>query len=108
MLIWKRFSQAWRKRATMSYTTYMAQCSKAFDGSTVPTDILISPMIQACELLSRVNDHFSYDDLENSEIRGELLLDMSVTNFLDELKRIRDTVPTSALTFQNSKFKFLQ
>jgi hypothetical protein len=92
----RSFSQAWRKRPTLSYTRYMAQCCDAFDNSVVLTDQLIQPLIQSSELLSRVNDHFSYDDIDNSDVKGERMLDISVTNFLGELKRIRETAPAIA------------
>jgi hypothetical protein len=59
-------------------------------------------MLQSSELLSRVNDHFSYDDIDNSDVKGERIIDISVTNFLGELKRIRDTAPMS--TKGNSTF----
>jgi hypothetical protein len=81
----------------------MAQCCDAFDRSPVPTDALIRPLIKTSELLSRVHDHFSYDDIENADVRGELLLDMSATSFMAELKHIKDSVLLSPLLKDNSK-----
>lgn len=97
------FAQAWRKRTTLPYTRYMAQCTEAFAGSDVATDDLIKPIIQASELLARVNEYFSYDDIDNSDIRGENMLQMSTTNFLGELKRISNAVATQSLLSSNSK-----
>jgi hypothetical protein len=98
-----RYAQAWRKRTTLSYTRYMAQCCDAFAESSVPTDVLIRPLIKAGELLSRVNDQFSYDDIDNADVKGEILLEMSVTSFLAELKHIKDTTLLSPLLHHNSK-----
>jgi hypothetical protein len=98
----RRFAQAWRKRTTLAYTRFMAQSCDAFVDSSVPTDALIRPLIQASELLSRINDHFSYDDTDNSDIRGELMLDISATSFLGELKRVKEVIPTTLQ--KNSQF----
>ncbi|KAF1935721.1 hypothetical protein EJ02DRAFT_415320, partial [Clathrospora elynae] len=96
------FAQAWRKRTTLSYTRYMGQCCESFVNSSMITDKFIPPMIQSCELISRVNDHFSYDDIENSEVNGELMLEMSTSNFRKELKRIRDSAARSTEVLQNT------
>jgi hypothetical protein len=80
----------------------MAQCCDAFVESSVSTDVLIRPLIKTSELLSRVNDHFSYDDIDNTDVKGEILLEMSVTNFLAELKYIKDATLLSRLLHENS------
>jgi hypothetical protein len=80
----------------------MAQCCDAFIDPSVSTDALILPLIQASELLSRINVHFSYDDTDNSDIRGELMLDISATSFLGELKRVKEATPTTVQ--KNSQF----
>ncbi|KAF2175720.1 hypothetical protein K469DRAFT_701519 [Zopfia rhizophila CBS 207.26] len=90
------FAQAWRKRTMMNYTKYMEQCCRSFaDEPVVPTDMLVWPFIHLSELMCRVNNFFSYDDIENAEARGEIELDMSMNNFRSELERIRDAVPTT-------------
>jgi hypothetical protein len=43
--------------------------------------------------MCRINDYFSYDDIEDSEIHGETMLKLSTTNFSAELQRLRDTIP---------------
>jgi hypothetical protein len=55
-------------------------------------------------LLSRVNDHFSYSDIEDAENRGEIMLDMSVTSFLSELKHIKDSILSNSLLQGNRRF----
>ena len=81
----------------------MAQCCTSFaEFPVVATDVLITPLIQLCELASRVSDHFSYDDIENSEIRGELMIEMSTRAFHRELIRIKDFASTLSLAKQNS------
>lgn len=81
----------------------MAQCCDAFNGSSVPTDALIRPFIQTSELLSRINTHFSYDDIENADVKGEMMLEISANSFLGELAHIKDSASSSPLLNQNSK-----
>ncbi|KAL6702475.1 hypothetical protein ACN47E_001630 [Coniothyrium glycines] len=101
------FAQAWRKRASLTYTRYMAFCCESFKQSTVPTDALISPMIQLCELWCRVNDYFSYDDMEYTEIHGEMILNISSTGFRREVQRIKDSTMYSPLAVQNTILKLM-
>jgi hypothetical protein len=67
-----------------------------------PTDTLIAPLIQLSELMMRVNDHFSYDSMQDAELKGEMSLVMATDNFLHELRRIKEAVHPMH-TF-NSKF----
>ncbi|PVI02420.1 hypothetical protein DM02DRAFT_701928 [Periconia macrospinosa] len=90
------FSQAWRKRVTIQYTRYMAQCCRnVASRQEYPSDVLILPLIQLSELMCRINDIFSYDDIENADVKGDMMLDMSITNFSSELDRIQDAVAPS-------------
>jgi hypothetical protein len=101
----KRFNQAWRKRTTLSHPRFITQCCDAFEGSSIQTDILISPLIKTSELLSRVNDHFSYSDIDNAEIRGDTLLEMSSNSFLAELEHIKAwTLPNPLLKDNSESF----
>ncbi|KAF1951584.1 hypothetical protein CC80DRAFT_204263 [Byssothecium circinans] len=87
-------AQAWRKRATMQHTRYMAQCAERLTTRLeYVTDALMAPLIQLSELVCRINNFFSYDDVDNAEVKGELMLELSTTNFSTELDRIRDTAP---------------
>jgi hypothetical protein len=43
--------------------------------------------------MCRINEYFSYDDVEDSEIRGETMLKLSTTNFSAELLRLRGSIP---------------
>lgn len=90
----------------MVYTRYMAQCCESFKHSCALTDVLISPMVQLCELWSRVNDHFSYDNIEYTEVHGELMLSMLTTTFRQEVKRIRDSIVASELAEKSGKCQF--
>ncbi|KAF2871406.1 hypothetical protein BDV95DRAFT_40118 [Massariosphaeria phaeospora] len=88
------FAQAWRKRSTMRRTRYMAQCCESLVAQLeYPSDALISPMVQLSDLTCRVNEYFSYDDIDNAEVSGEMMLDMATGNFASELERIKDAVP---------------
>ena len=98
-----RFNHAWRKRTTLSYTRFVTQCCAAFEGSPVPSDILISPLVKANELLSRVNDHFSYSDIDNADIKGDMILEMSTTSFVAELDNIRGSIASNHVLRNNSE-----
>ncbi|KAF2475440.1 uncharacterized protein BDR25DRAFT_279503 [Lindgomyces ingoldianus] len=88
------FAHAWRKRATMTHTKFMAQCCHSLaERHEVPTDGMITPLVQLGELMCRINEYYSYDDIENAEIRGELFLDMSTKSFRCELERMKDAIP---------------
>lgn len=101
------FNHAWRKTTTLSYTRFLSQCCAAFQGSSVPSDILINPLIKANELLSRVNEHFSYFDIDNAEIRGDIILEMSTSSFLAELDRIRESIAFDQTLKSNTTLKLL-
>jgi len=80
----------------MSHTKYMVRCYQSLaKNPEYPTDTLIAPLIQLSELITRVNNHFSYDSIEDAEIKGELLLVMATNNFHQELERIKEAVPTT-------------
>jgi hypothetical protein len=81
----------------------MAQTCDAFEGSSIPSDVLIGPLVKTSELLSRANDHFSYSDIDNAEVRGEILLSMSTNSFLAELQHIKDSTSYITLLRGNSK-----
>lgn len=83
----------------------MSQCCNFFNDSSVPSDALIRPFVQASELLSRVSTYFSYDDIENAEVQGEVMLNMSVNNFLADLLHIKGSALLSSVPKQNSKHK---
>jgi hypothetical protein len=78
----------------MSYTKYMVWCYQSLAKDPEhPTDTLIAPLIQLSELIIRVNEHFSYDNIEDADIKGEMLLVMAMNNFHHELERIKEAVP---------------
>jgi hypothetical protein len=68
------------------------------------TDELIPHFVRSQELSRRIVDTFSYDDLNNGEIRGELLVVLTSDAFTRDLNRLRLEIP---LDFQkNSKNTF--
>ncbi|KAJ4299129.1 hypothetical protein N0V90_004373 [Kalmusia sp. IMI 367209] len=68
----------------IAYTTRALAEKRAFLGTFYLT---------ACALLCRVNNYFSYDDIENAEVKGESLLQLSATNFESELARLAESIP---------------
>ena len=62
-----------------------------------PTDALIKPLVQISALMCRVNNYFSYDDIDNAEVQGETMIQLSITNFQSELARLTETIPSTLL-----------
>lgn len=80
----------------MRYTRTLARSCDTFSNHPEePSDILIKPLIHASELLCRINEHFSYDEVHDSEVRGETMLELTVDTFRSELQRLRETMPES-------------
>jgi hypothetical protein len=46
--------------------------------------------------MCRIGNYFSYDDIDNADVKGDIMLEMSTANFCTELDRIRDTAPLAA------------
>lgn len=87
----------------MHYTRALSRsCQILSQTPEHPSDILIAPLIHTSELICRINDHFSYDEIRDSDIVGETMIELSVKNFSTELQRLRDTTPEAART--NSKY----
>lgn len=60
------------------------------------------PLVQSSELAMRISDYYSFDDIDETEIRGETLLKLSTSNFSAELQKLRDGIPESVRT--NSRY----
>ncbi|KAH8701338.1 hypothetical protein GQ44DRAFT_785180 [Phaeosphaeriaceae sp. PMI808] len=45
--------------------------------------------------MCHINEYFSYDDIEDSEIKGDTMLELSTTNFSTEVQRLRDAMSES-------------
>jgi hypothetical protein len=90
------FTQAFRKGSTMNHTRYMVSCCQTLtENEEEPTDALIAPLIRLSALMGRINDQFSYDDIDNAMIKGDMVLEMSMGNFRTELEGIKETIPTA-------------
>ena len=93
----------------MPYTQSIARACQNFSHQPEhPSDLLIAPLIQLSELLCRVNDHFSYDNIEDSDIHGDINLEASTSNFSAELRRLRDAMPASIQENSTSTLKMLE
>jgi hypothetical protein len=90
------FTQAFRKGSTMNHTRYMVSCCQTLtENEEQPTDALIAPLIRLSVLMGRINDHFSYDDIDNAMIKGDMVVEMSICNFRVELEGIKETIPSA-------------
>ena len=63
-----------------------------------PSDLLITPLVQSSELAMRISDYYSFDDIDETEVRGETLLKLSTNNFSAELQKLRESIPESIRT----------
>jgi hypothetical protein len=82
----------------------MARFTDTFHKSSIPSDALVIPLLKASELLSRVHDHFSLSDIDNADVKGDILLSMSTNNFLAELTHIKEFTSSNPLIQNNSTF----
>ncbi|KAH7383846.1 hypothetical protein BKA66DRAFT_511923 [Pyrenochaeta sp. MPI-SDFR-AT-0127] len=90
------FAHAWRKRTTMPYTRSLAcHCQSLAEHPEYPSDALIAPLVRLSELMCRISEFFSYDEIAYSDISGESTLDLSTTNFRSELQRLQESIPVS-------------
>jgi hypothetical protein len=76
-------------------------CQHLADCQEYTTDAIITPLIQLSALICRIHNYFSYDDVENADVKGEALVHLSVANFDRELTRITDSIPQ--LLIQNNR-----
>jgi hypothetical protein len=66
------------------------------------TDELIPHLVRSQEIERRIVDAFSYDDVNNGEIRGEVLVTLISDAFIRGLDRLRLDVPPN---FQKNRKK---
>lgn len=87
----------------MPYTKSLARACQSFSRQPYhPTDTLIAPLLNACELMCRINDFYSYDDIELSEVNGEAAIEVATNTFTAELRQLRDALHRSMV--QNSTY----
>ncbi|KAF2439641.1 hypothetical protein P171DRAFT_490333 [Karstenula rhodostoma CBS 690.94] len=92
------FAQAWRRPTTLTHTRYMDQCCQHLrDCQEYTTDTIITPLVQLSTLICRIQDYFSYYDIENADVKGEALVHTSVANFDRELASITDSIPQTLI-----------
>lgn len=54
--------------------------------------------------MCRINDYFSYDNIDESELNGDTILDLSTNNFSTERQRMQDAMSESVA--QNSMYMY--
>jgi len=75
----------------------MAQCCQIIaERKEHASDMFITPLIELSELTCRINDYFSYDDIDNAEVHGDMILSSTTLNFRSDLERIRNSIPADA------------
>ena len=80
----------------MPYTRTLARYCQSFtERPEFPSDALIAPLVHIGDLMCRITDYFSYDDVAFSDIKGDSALELSTSNFRSELQRIEDSMPDS-------------
>jgi hypothetical protein len=85
---------AFRKQSTMNWTKYMEQCRQSLaEAEDEPSDRWIRPLVQLQVLSRRVSDGFSYDDVGNTDIKGEAAIRITTGAFRRDLERSRAFAP---------------
>jgi hypothetical protein len=93
-------------RTALTYTKYMDYCCRTLEiAGEYITDRLIPHLVRSQELSRRIADTFSYDDLNNGELRGEFVVNLTADTFVQELDRLRHAIPPDLQ--KNSKGAFL-
>lgn len=88
------FATSFRTRSTMPYTKYMEQCCLSLaQEKEFSTDELIWHFVHNQKLSRRISDTFSYDDLDNTEYRGDRITDITAKAFLNDLDHLQRVVP---------------
>jgi hypothetical protein len=78
----------------MAYSKYMEDCCASLtEAREYPTDALIRPLVESQKLARRIFDTFSYDDLNNVEVRGDLMIALMKEAFTRDLERLQFEVP---------------
>ena len=65
------------------------------------TDEMLIYLIRITELSQRVHETFSFDELENVDIRGEVITNITVQSFMQNLENLQSAIPGSLK--ENSK-----
>ncbi|KAF1937625.1 hypothetical protein EJ02DRAFT_49743 [Clathrospora elynae] len=91
-----QFAHMWRNRTTMQYTRSLARhCQSFIERPEYTSDALISPLVRLSDLMCRITEYFSYDEILYSEANGDSALEMSTSNFRNELQRLQDSISDS-------------
>jgi hypothetical protein len=81
----------------MSHTRYMIQCCQTLaERKEHASDMFITPLVELSELTCRINNYFSYDDIENAEVNGDMIVSSTTLSFRSDLDRIRKSIPAEA------------
>jgi len=68
-------------------------CQQLAERQEYASDSLVTPLVNMAELMCRINDYFSYDDIDNAEVKGESLIQLSTVSFQSELDRLVESIP---------------
>jgi hypothetical protein len=78
----------------MPYTRTLARYCQSFtEQPECPSDVFIGPLVHTSDLMCRITEYFSYDEIAFSEINGDSVLELSTSNFRRELQRLQDSMP---------------
>jgi hypothetical protein len=78
----------------MPYTRTLARhCQSLTSLPSCPSDSLIGPLVHLSDLMCRITEYFSYDEIAFSEINGDAALELSTGNFRREFQRLQDSLP---------------
>ncbi|KAH6893366.1 hypothetical protein B0T10DRAFT_482102 [Thelonectria olida] len=82
-----------RTRCAMPHTKYIQQsCASLAEQSELSSDQLIPHFVRANELSRRICNIFAYDDLDNTDIRGDHVSNLTVQAFVNELDVLEKSI----------------
>ncbi|RKL44181.1 hypothetical protein BFJ72_g3914 [Fusarium proliferatum] len=83
-----------RTRGALPYTGYIKQSwERLLSNAECPSDLMIPHFVRISEMCRRICDTFGYDDLENSEMRGEFVSAMALQTLNNESALLKASIP---------------
>jgi hypothetical protein len=89
-----RVSTKFRTRCAIPYTGYIRQSWEILSARKEHvTDDLVAHLVRINELSRRICDTFGYDDLENTDVKGEFISAMALQTLSNESTLLKASIP---------------
>jgi hypothetical protein len=87
-----------RGQPVIPHTTWVDHCCRSLDVEREhPTDCILKSLIEAANLKYRISEMFPCQEVEKCTVRNEVLLEMSINTFLQDVSRIRAAINSTGV-----------